>query len=123
MKEFGGNHENRCDKKLLLSGSDWAVWYYGNDYVTNFVVFENEKIGLKIDVRWAATGNECVLEMKPVGEESNFSRIVGLLPEFEILENEQKAVFKKGMEKFDAGQIKEIIEGFMERIDEMASVL
>lgn len=123
MKEFGGNHENRCDKKLQLSGSEWSVWYYGNDYVTNFVVFENEKFGLKLDVRWAAIGNECVLEMKPVGDGSNFSRIVGLLPEFVPVENEQKAVFKKGMGQFDAGQIKEIIEGFMGRIDEMASVL
>lgn len=123
MKEFGGNHENRCDKKLQLSGSEWSVWYYGNDYVTNFVVFENEKFGLKLDVRWAAIGNECVLEIKPVGDGSNFSRIVGLLPEFVPVESEQKAIFKKGMEQFDAGQIKELIEEFMGRIDEMASVV
>lgn len=76
-----------------------------------------------IDVRWAAGSNELVLELKPTVDDLNYNRIIGLLPEFEIVENEQKAVFKKGMEQFDAVQIKEIIEGFMGRIDEMASVV
>ena len=74
-----------------------------------------------IDVRWAADSNELVLELKPTVDDLNYNRIIGLLREFVPVENEQKAVFKKGMEKFDAGQIKEIIEGFMGRIDEMAS--
>lgn len=76
-----------------------------------------------IDVRWAADSNEFVLELKPTVDDLNYNRIIGLLHEFETVENDQKAVFKKGMEKFDAGQIKELIEGFMGRIDEMASVL
>ncbi len=76
-----------------------------------------------IDVRWAAGSNELVLELKPTVDDLNYNRIIGLLPEFVPVENEQKAVFKKGMEKFDAGQIKEVVEGFMGRIDEMASVL
>lgn len=75
-----------------------------------------------IDVRWAAGSNELVLELKPTVDDLNYNRIIGLLPEFVPVENEQKAVFKKGMEKFDAGQIKELIEEFMGRIDEMASV-
>lgn len=76
-----------------------------------------------IDVRWAADSNELVLELKPTVDDLNYNRIIGLLREFVPVENEQKAVFKKGMEKFDAGQIKELIEEFMGRIDEMASVL
>lgn len=75
-----------------------------------------------IDVRWAADTNELVLELKPTVDDLNYNRIIGLLREFVPVENEQKAVFKKGMEKFDAGQIKELIEEFMGRIDEMASV-
>lgn len=75
-----------------------------------------------IDVRWAADSNELVLELKPTVDDLNYNRIIGLLREFVPVENEQKAVFKKGMEKFDAGQIKELIEEFMGRIDEMASV-
>lgn len=76
-----------------------------------------------IDVRWAADSNELVLELKPTVDDLNYNRIIGLLREFVPVENEQKAVFKKGMEKFDAGQIKELIEEFMGRVDEMASVL
>lgn len=76
-----------------------------------------------IDVRWAADSNELVLELKPTVDDLNYNRIIGLLREFVPVENEQKAVFKRGMEKFDAGQIKEVVEGFMGRIDEMASVL
>lgn len=75
-----------------------------------------------IDVRWAADSNELVLELKPTVDDLNYNRIIGLLREFVPVENEQKAVFKKGMEQFDAGQIKELIEEFMGRIDEMASV-
>lgn len=75
-----------------------------------------------IDVRWAADSNELVLELKPTVDDLNYNRIIGLLREFVPVENEQKAVFKKGMEKFDSGQIKELIEEFMGRIDEMASV-
>lgn len=75
-----------------------------------------------IDVRWAADSNELVLELKPTVDDLNYNRIIGLLREFVPVENEQKAVFKKGMEKFDAGQIKELIEEFLGRIDEMASV-
>lgn len=59
-----------------------------------------------IDVRWAADSNELVLELKPTVDDLNYNRIIGLLREFVPVENEQKAVFKKGMEKFDAGQIK-----------------
>ncbi len=75
-----------------------------------------------IDVRWAADSNELVLELKPTVDDLNYNRIIGLLREFVPVENEQKAVFKKGMEHFDAGQIKELIEEFLGRIDEMASV-
>lgn len=75
-----------------------------------------------IDVRWAAESNELVLELKPTVDDLNYNRIIGLLREFDIVENEQKAVFKKGMEKFDGGQIKGIIKEFMGRIDEMALV-
>lgn len=76
-----------------------------------------------IDVRWAADSNELVLELKPTVDDLNYNRIIGLLREFVPVENEQKAVFKKVMEQFDAGQIKELIEEFMVRIDEMASVV
>lgn len=76
-----------------------------------------------IDVRWAAESNELVLELKPTVDDLNYNRIIGLLHEFETVEYEQKAVFKKGMEQFDGGQIKGIIKEFMGRIDEMASVL
>lgn len=75
-----------------------------------------------IDVRWAADSNELVMELKPTVDDLNYNRIIGLLREFVPVENEQKAVFKKGMEHFDAGQIKELIEEFLGRIDEMASV-
>ena len=100
------------------------MWYVpdGFNYKSS-VAFENQKMNLEIDVRWAADSNELVLELKPTVDDLNYNRIIGLLREFVPVESEQKAVFKKGMEKFDAGQIKELIEGFMGRIDEMASVV
>lgn len=124
LREFGGTPSNSESNKTLLPDSNWSMWYVpdGFNYKSK-VAFENQELNLRLDVRWAADSNELVLEINPTVDDLNYNRIIGSLPEFEIVENEQKAVFKKGMEHFDAGRIKEIIEGFMERIDEMASVL
>lgn len=124
LREFGGGPLNSESNKTLLPDSNWSMCYVpdGFNYKSS-VAFENQKLNLKIYVRWAADSNELVLELKPTVDDLNYNRIIGLLREFVLVENAQKAVFKKGMEQFDGGQIKGIIKEFMGRIDEMASVL
>lgn len=61
----------------MAANQEWGVWYWCDQYRTNFVVFECNKV--KLDVRFLSDKNNCEIVLKSLDKNNNITTLAEYL--------------------------------------------
>ena len=122
LKAFGGGRQNSDSKKIEIDGyRGWAVWYWPCGYDTSCVVVQNDKLGLKLDVRYLSENKKLEIVLKPTNSESkpSIENLLSVLPKGSSMKenHSNEAVCNIGLDEFDEQAIKQKVLDIVNAID------
>lgn len=116
LKEYGATWQNdKPQNKSALGNSGWGVWYWCDNCRFNCVVFEyNNK--LKLDVRFLSDSNVCEIVLKSLEKNHDITPMAESLG-FTMEKNSTSDATKiHSMDRFDASEIKSVVDSIMKDI-------